>query len=421
MERNALTEAKLLVEKEEWVEAYKICAEYLEAEDNEIWAFLDEQESIELILLKINCVIRSIPLFDLFSHIDEEENLLVWKDEHDSIVEMLRDSIFDLPAYILMAGTEDESKSKEMIEELYVKVDYITQQHCLYMLDGMINSIPSVEKGNEAFNRYCAYSLGFNCLCQIILIDFMELADTLDLEDVKFNGRYHREARNIMSDKLFDRVIEITNEISESTMEFPYFSDYDVAYMYIMADGLIDQILPYYDENDPKEKAKRILRLKHKINLNCDFLNAIYVTQGHRTSLCMDVAARESRYEKILKYEKEIQETEHDYSHPPVNKEKFSTLPEENKSGGCYVATAVYGSYDCPQVWTLRRYRDNILAKTMYGRMFIRTYYAISPTLVKWFGNTQWFKKMWQGKLDKMVSELKSRGIESTPYEDRKW
>ena len=27
-------------------------------------------------------------------------------------------------------------------------------------------------------------------------------------------------------------------------------------------------------------------------------------------------------------------------------------------SGPCYVATAVYGSYDCPEVWTLRRFRD---------------------------------------------------------------
>ena len=34
-------------------------------------------------------------------------------------------------------------------------------------------------------------------------------------------------------------------------------------------------------------------------------------------------------------------------------------------SGGCYVATCVYGSYDCPQVWTLRRFRDNTLAETM--------------------------------------------------------
>ena len=88
---------------------------------------------------------------------------------------------------------------------------------------------------------------------------------------------------------------------------------------------------------------------------------------------------------------------------------------------GCYVATAVYGSYDCPQVWTLRRYRDYTLAETWYGRAFIRTYYAISPTLVKWFGHTEWFKRMWRGKLDRMVADLQAKGVKDTPYEDRNW
>ena len=92
-----------------------------------------------------------------------------------------------------------------------------------------------------------------------------------------------------------------------------------------------------------------------------------------------------------------------------------------NSSGGCYVATAVYGSYDCPEVWTLRRFRDNMLASTWYGRTFIRTYYAISPTLVKWFGHTEWFKKMWKGKLDRMVATLKESGVESTPYKDKSY
>ena len=60
--------------------------------------------------------------------------------------------------------------------------------------------------------------------------------------------------------------------------------------------------------------------------------------------------------------------------------------PEPKAQGGCYVATCVYGSYDCPQVWTLRRFRDNMLAESRPGRAFIRVYYAVSPTLVKWFG-----------------------------------
>ncbi len=117
--------------------------------------------------------------------------------------------------------------------------------------------------------------------------------------------------------------------------------------------------------------------------------------------------------ELIKKYGDELHEL--DPSFAPVSVES------KTNNNGCYVATAVYGSYDCPQVWTLRRYRDNELAETWYGRAFIKTYYAISPTLVKWFGETTWFKKMWRGKLDRMVKRLQNEGFESTPYEDKEW
>ncbi len=95
-----------------------------------------------------------------------------------------------------------------------------------------------------------------------------------------------------------------------------------------------------------------------------------------------------------------------------------SLIKEGEPKSGCYVATAVYGSYDCPEVWTLRRYRDNRLAKTWYGRAFIKTYYAISPTLVKWFGKKTWFKNFWLKRLNKFVTNLKEQGFEDTPYND---
>lgn len=97
-----------------------------------------------------------------------------------------------------------------------------------------------------------------------------------------------------------------------------------------------------------------------------------------------------------------------------------SYKPEQSNSG-CYIATAVYGSYDCPQVWTLRRFRDDTLAETWYGRTFIRVYYSISPTLVKWFGHCAWFQKMWRGRLDHMVADLNAKGVEGTPYNDKNW
>lgn len=85
---------------------------------------------------------------------------------------------------------------------------------------------------------------------------------------------------------------------------------------------------------------------------------------------------------------------------------------------GCYIATCIYGSYDCPEVWVLRRFRDSVLAKTLPGRAFIRTYYAISPGLVRMFGAKSWFRIPWKRFLDKMVLTLREKGISDKPYQD---
>lgn len=86
--------------------------------------------------------------------------------------------------------------------------------------------------------------------------------------------------------------------------------------------------------------------------------------------------------------------------------------------GGCYIATSVYGSYDCPQVWVLRRFRDNKLAKSVLGRSFIKTYYAVSPTLVQWFGDTRLFKSVFGSCLNRLVNRLKENGFSDAPYDD---
>jgi hypothetical protein len=96
-----------------------------------------------------------------------------------------------------------------------------------------------------------------------------------------------------------------------------------------------------------------------------------------------------------------------------------STGNTSPNSGGCYIATAVYGSYDCPQVWTLRRYRDNTLVKSWYGRIFVKLYYAISPMLVNIFGNAKWFKVLCKSPLDKLINRLQRSGVSNTVYNDK--
>lgn len=77
-----------------------------------------------------------------------------------------------------------------------------------------------------------------------------------------------------------------------------------------------------------------------------------------------------------------------------------------SSSEGCYISTCVYGSYDCPQVLRLRAFRDGVLRHSLPGRLFIRAYYAVSPWLVRRFGEAAWFRGFWRKFLDGLIRRL---------------
>lgn len=106
------------------------------------------------------------------------------------------------------------------------------------------------------------------------------------------------------------------------------------------------------------------------------------------------------------------------YYDPDKNSRSTASPASTSSKGGCYIATCVYGSYDCPQVWTLRRYRDNVLAESVLGRLFIHFYYAVSPRLVKLFGGCSPVRRFWKVFLDRIVDDLNEKGYKNTPYED---
>lgn len=168
-----------------------------------------------------------------------------------------------------------------------------------------------------------------------------------------------------------------------------------------------------------QNKQTKIKRLQSSARLLHYILNDANVfVNGKATSLYYTEEQRAKQIAELKSVYAEIQKIDPNFVMPALPSQ---VPPLPYTKSGCYVATAVYGSYDCPQVWTLRRFRDDTLAKSWYGRAFIRTYYAISPTLVKWFGQTAWFQKLWRGKLDKMVKNLQANGVESTPYQDKNW
>lgn len=86
--------------------------------------------------------------------------------------------------------------------------------------------------------------------------------------------------------------------------------------------------------------------------------------------------------------------------------------------GGCYIASCVYGSYNSREVWILRRFRDQKLAHNIFGCIFIKIYYWLSPLLLKFFSRQKWFNSLNRKMLDKLVNKLKKKGYSSSPYKD---
>jgi hypothetical protein len=80
-----------------------------------------------------------------------------------------------------------------------------------------------------------------------------------------------------------------------------------------------------------------------------------------------------------------------------------TTLQNMLPKSGCYIATMAYGDYDHPQVMILREFRDDVLDKSVLGKLFIETYYQYSPKLVEMLKNQKTINNLIRKLLNQLI------------------
>ncbi|MDP2655234.1 MAG: CFI-box-CTERM domain-containing protein [bacterium] len=66
-----------------------------------------------------------------------------------------------------------------------------------------------------------------------------------------------------------------------------------------------------------------------------------------------------------------------------IKRLKEQAEEKKKEESGCFIATAAYGTPMANEVGLLRRFRDENLAYCRIGRMFIATYYRLSPPVAE--------------------------------------
>jgi len=94
-------------------------------------------------------------------------------------------------------------------------------------------------------------------------------------------------------------------------------------------------------------------------------------------------------------------------SHELSTKEDLKQSSES--TGGCYIATMVYGSYNAPEVMVLRRFRDEVLQQSAIGRKLVQVYYKYSPSFVKKTKNLKRMHIVFKTILYPLVNYLKAK------------
>lgn len=180
-----------------------------------------------------------------------------------------------------------------------------------------------------------------------------------------------------------------------------------------------------------KESAKKLYALKREYE---ESGGGITITQNtsektmsfiHNNPESVSLIGTFAIYDQELL--NEVQKQMKDYqelllvSYPETDEMKVYTVhlqekdeKEEKKgggSGGCFIATAVYGSYNSPEIIVLRKFRNTYLLTNTLGKIIVQAYYLISPKIAEYIHHKPYIirilKKYLLDKIVKFISQRK--------------
>lgn len=136
----------------------------------------------------------------------------------------------------------------------------------------------------------------------------------------------------------------------------------------------------------PEKKREEALfefeqSVKKHDNPTARFMKAeTYLVRKNDSPIAIDKAIEE--LDQIIE---RFSDDEDAYLQARKRRDDLETQKNKNNAGNCFVATAVYSSYDAPEVLILRKFRDQILFSSIIGRAFVSSYYLTSPPIARWF------------------------------------
>ena len=76
------------------------------------------------------------------------------------------------------------------------------------------------------------------------------------------------------------------------------------------------------------------------------------------------------------------------------------------RAAGCFVATVSYGGYDSVEVRFLRCFRDQILSKNYFGRIFVKLYYKLGPHMAYLINRSEKLKRISRLFLNRVIKRI---------------